>query len=67
MNIISSVTRFDNMVIFNNLAKSGTYFGKLLCFWANARCFLKKWANPGLFLFIFILFSVQFQYKLKKA
>ena len=28
--------------------------------------FLKR-ANPGLFLFIFILFSLQFQYKLKKA
>ena len=25
-----------------------------------------KWANPGLFLFIFVLFSLQFQYKLKK-
>ena len=29
--------------------------------------FKKKWANPGLFLFIFVLFSLQFQYKLKKA
>ena len=29
--------------------------------------FFKKWANPGLFLFIFVLFSLQFQYKLKKA
>ena len=29
--------------------------------------FLKKWANPGLFLFIFVLFVLQFQYKLKKA
>ena len=30
--------------------------------------FLKKnWANPGLSLFIFVLFSLQFQYKLKKA
>ena len=28
--------------------------------------FLKKWANPGLFLFNFVLFSLQFQYKLKK-
>ena len=27
----------------------------------------KKWTNPGLFLFIFILFSLQFQYKLKKS
>ena len=26
-----------------------------------------KWANPGLFLFIFVLFPSQFQYKLKKA
>ena len=26
-----------------------------------------KWANPGLFLFIFVIFSIQFQYKLKKA
>ena len=26
-----------------------------------------KWANPGLFLFNFVLFSLQFQYKLKKA
>ena len=25
------------------------------------RVFLKKWANPGLFLFIFIIFSIQFQ------
>ena len=25
-----------------------------------------KWANPGLFLFIFVLFSSQFKYKLKK-
>ena len=25
-----------------------------------------KWANPGLFLFNFVLFSLQFQYKLKK-
>ena len=25
-----------------------------------------KWANPGLFLFIFVLFSLQIQYKLKK-
>ena len=23
--------------------------------------FLKKWANPGLFLFIFVIFSLQFQ------
>ena len=30
-------------------------------------CFLKKWTNPGLFLFIFVLFALQFQYKLKKA
>ena len=22
--------------------------------------FLKKWANPGLFLFIFVIFSIQF-------
>ena len=29
--------------------------------------FKKKWANPGLFLFIFVLFSLQFQYKLKKS
>ena len=29
--------------------------------------FFKKWANPGLFLFIFVLFSLQFQCKLKKA
>ena len=29
--------------------------------------FLKKWANPGLFLFIFVLFLLQFQHKLKKA
>ena len=29
--------------------------------------FFKKWANLGLFLFIFVLFSLQFQYKLKKA
>ena len=29
--------------------------------------FFEKWANPGLFLFIFVLFSLQFQYKLKKA
>ena len=29
--------------------------------------FLKKWAKPGLFLFIFVLFLLQFQYKLKKA
>ena len=28
--------------------------------------FLKKWANPGFFLFIFVLFSLLFQYKLKK-
>ena len=28
--------------------------------------FVKKWANPGLFLFIFVLF-LQFQYKLKKS
>ena len=26
-----------------------------------------KWANPGLFLFIFVLFWLQFQFKLKKA
>ena len=32
----------------------------------NAR-FFKKWAYPGLFLFIFVLFLLQFQYKLKKA
>ena len=25
------------------------------------RFFLKKWGNPGLFLFIFVLFSLQFQ------
>ena len=29
--------------------------------------FFKKLANIGLFLFIFIVFSLQFQYKLKKA
>ena len=29
--------------------------------------FFKKGANPGLFLFIFILFSLQFQHKLKKS
>ena len=28
--------------------------------------FLKKWADSGLFLFTFVLFSLQFQYKLKK-
>ena len=35
---------------------------------SKAHCsFIKKLANPGLFLFIFVLFSLQFQYKLKKA
>ena len=29
--------------------------------------FLNKWTNPGLFLFIFVLFLLQFQHKLKKA
>ena len=29
--------------------------------------FFKKWANPGLFLFIFILFLLQFQYKMRKS
>ena len=29
--------------------------------------FFVKWANPGLFLFVFVLFSLQFQYKLKKV
>ena len=33
----------------------------------TSRFFLKKWANPGLFLSIFILFSLQFQHKLKKV
>ena len=28
---------------------------------------IKKWANSGLFLFIFVLFVLQFKYKLKKA
>ena len=32
----------------------------------NKRFFFKKWANPGLFLFIFVLFSSQFKCKLKK-
>ena len=27
----------------------------------------KKWANPGLFLFILVFFTLQFQHKLKKA
>ena len=27
----------------------------------NPIIFIKKWANPGLFLFIFVLFSLQFQ------
>ena len=27
----------------------------------------KEWANPGLYLFIFVLFTLQFQYKLKKS
>ena len=27
----------------------------------SANSFLKKWANPGLFLFIFVNFSLQFQ------
>ena len=29
--------------------------------------FFKIWANPGLFLFIFVRFSLQFQYKMKKS
>ena len=29
--------------------------------------FLKIWANPGLFLFIFVLFTSQINYKLIKA
>ena len=29
--------------------------------------FVKKWTNPCLFLSIFVLFSLQFQYNLKKA
>ena len=32
------------------------------CFQMNFQSFL-EWANPGLFLFIFVLFSPQFQYK----
>ena len=28
---------------------------------SNKCFFLKKWANPGLFLFIFVIFSLQFQ------
>ena len=27
----------------------------------HSRCVIKKWANPGIFLFIFVLFSLQFQ------
>ena len=29
--------------------------------------FFKKWANPGLFLFILVLFMLQSKHKLKKA
>ena len=34
---------------------------------SHYKFFLKKWANPCLFLSIFVLFSLKFQYKLKKA
>ena len=33
----------------------------------NIRASFFKWANPGLSLFIFVLFTSQFKYKLKKA
>ena len=29
--------------------------------------FKKNWANPGLFLIIFVLFTLQFKNKLKKC
>ena len=35
--------------------------------WTENTHSVKKWANPAFFLFIFILFALQFQYKLKKA
>ena len=38
---------------------------ELYRFWKDPNI-VKKWANPGLFLFIFVLFLLQFQYKLKK-
>ena len=28
------------------------------------RCFFKKWNNPGLFLFIFVLFTLQFKWQI---
>ena len=41
-------------------------FVLLLSYSVHLFLFFKKWANPSLFWFIFILFSLQFQHKLKK-
>ena len=35
--------------------------------WLEQITFFKKWAILGLFWFIFVLFSLQFQYQLKKS
>ena len=51
----------------NRVQKSDSNRGFIHAKRLNQFFFLKKWANPGLFLFIFILFLLQFQYKLKKA
>ena len=51
---------YSPLVLLNTI-----HTGQLKYFLGNH--FKKKWANPGLFLFIFVLFSLQFKsYKLKK-
>ena len=41
--------------------------GTVSAIWDLILVVFKKWANPGIFLFIFVLFSLQFQYKLNKV
>ena len=45
----------------------GAHIIRYLFIWSIMSSFLKKWAIPGLFLFIFVLFTQFEQYKLKKA
>ena len=60
-------------------ARYGPFLNKLEFSWQGWPCesvnhstdtfliFIIKWSNRGHFLFIFILFSLQFQYKLNKS
>ena len=50
-----------HLIFLLDVASHGISLNLFLYEIGSRSLFLKKWANPGLFLFILVIFSLQFQ------